>query len=317
MPAARQGQVTDQPSNKKSMQRIHARRNEPGGKPVSKIRNAVLIVLLVSLAGCAPMPPPYVAPDPFVEALAKYRALDCDALAVSERSFNTALEKTADVSSKPFWQRHIAAVKQVRLEKKCPATTRPMMGVRLDPLLPAMARPLGLPNAKGALIGEVTTASAAERAGLVAGDVILGINGQKLATAAEVAAAIGQPEAGARIEVLVWRNRRQQVVLVDFGAPVAKAAPAAGNLMDAATADFDAGRYPDAARKYQQVLQQSPQDTLAWYFYGQTMEKLRDVIGAQDAYRRVLNIQPDGQVADYARQALEKLAPAKKTAKKK
>ncbi|WP_158559746.1 MULTISPECIES: PDZ domain-containing protein [unclassified Herbaspirillum] len=275
-------------------------------------------MLLISLAGCAPLPPPYVAPDPFAEALVKYRALDCDALAVSERGFNTALEKTADVSSKPFWQRHIAAVKQVRLEKKCPTTSaRPMLGIRLDPLLPAAARPLGLPNAKGALIGEVMTASAAERAGLVAGDVILGINGQKLATAAEVAAAIGQPEAGARIEVLVWRNRRQQVVLVDFGAPVAKAAPAAGSLMDAATADFDAARYTDAARKYQQVLQQSPQDTLAWYFYGQTMEKLRDVIGAQDAYRRVLSIQPEGQVADYARQALEKLAPNKKAAKKK
>jgi hypothetical protein len=50
------------------------------------------------------------------------------------------------------------------------------------------------------------------------------------------------------------------------------------------------------------------------------MEKLGDVIGAQEAYRRVLTIQPKGQVADYARQALARLAPAaggKKAAKKK
>ena len=42
----------------------------------------------------------------------------------------------------------------MRLEKKCPTVSdKPRMGVRLDPILPAMVRPLGLPNAKGALIG--------------------------------------------------------------------------------------------------------------------------------------------------------------------
>lgn len=274
----------------------------------------MLAALLSALAGCATAPSD-------ADMLASYRTFGCEPLDKLDRDFTASFESATVPEAKAVWKKYVDMVRQARAEKGC--SKKAVMGVRLGPIDPALVKPLGLESARGTVITEVMKAMPAERAGLLVGDIILGINGEGVATPAEAIAAIGKIDPGSKGEMLIWRSGKRKTIQVDFASESTdKAAPAGASLIDAAASDFDAGRYADAARKYQQILQQSPNDALAWYFFGQSMEKLGDVVGAQEAYRRVLAIQPKGQVADYARQALARLAPpsaggAKKVAKKK
>ncbi len=90
----------------------------------------------------------------------------------------------------------------------------------------------------------------------------------------------------------------------------AKAAPAARDpemaQLEAAVKEFDAGRYPVAAKQYRQILQANPNNALAWLFLAQAQEKMDEKMPAQKSYRRVLSLQQEGPAADAARQALER-----------
>lgn len=273
-----------------------------------------LATLLGVLGGCA---------VPNRNDLSTYQGYpneSCESLSELTVIYTGKQEKASSDPERSAYQLNLDLIRYWQAKREC--TKKAVMGVSLTPIDPVLAKPLGLDSPKGAVIKMVIAGAPGERAGLVAGDIILGVNGEVIGTPADVVAAMGKVDVQGKAELLVWRNSKKTAVLVDF-APASANKPATGtSLMDAATADFDAGRYADAARKYQQILQQSPDDFLTWYFYGQTMEKLNDLIGAQEAYRRVLAIQPKGQVADYARQALARLNPAsaaggKKAAKKK
>ena len=64
---------------------------------------------------------------------------------------------------------------------------RGMLGVQLaNQFTPDIADSLGLENARGALVSQVVDGSAADKAGIKAGDVITSINGRNVATAAEL-----------------------------------------------------------------------------------------------------------------------------------
>jgi len=70
---------------------------------------------------------------------------------------------------------------------------------------------------------------------------------------------------------------------------------------------FKAGEYVKATALFQEVAAINPQDALVWHFLGQSLTKTNDVMGARRAFAKVLEIQPDGQLAGRTRDMLAKL----------
>lgn len=111
---------------------------------------------------------------------------------------------------------------------------RGWLGVQIQPIDSELAATLGLPEAKGALIAEVSADSPAERAGLVAGDVVTEFAGRPVDSPRELARVVGSSGAGERVELEIWRDGRSRTVAVDLGRlggdeVVAGAAPTRGN----------------------------------------------------------------------------------------
>jgi serine protease Do len=95
--------------------------------------------------------------------------------------------------------------------------TRGWLGVALQPLTPDLAAGFGAEGKKGALISEVTPDSPAARAGLKAGDVLLEVDGQKVATPADVARAVALVAPGRKATVTVWRDKAPQSLDIVLG----------------------------------------------------------------------------------------------------
>ncbi|MGO0123552.1 S1C family serine protease [Desulfothermobacter acidiphilus] len=83
---------------------------------------------------------------------------------------------------------------------------RPWLGVQVGPVDQNVAQYLGLPKAEGALVLGVVPGSPAEKAGITRGDVILEINGQKVATPDDLVAAVKNLKVGAQADVSLWRG---------------------------------------------------------------------------------------------------------------
>jgi len=97
------------------------------------------------------------------------------------------------------------------------AATDGWLGVYLDP------------EAKNAVLAEVVPGSPAAKAGLQAGDVMLAVGDQAIASADEFVAAIRKASPGDRVRLKIRRQDRESIVLVKLGErpEVAAATPAA------------------------------------------------------------------------------------------
>ena len=87
--------------------------------------------------------------------------------------------------------------------------THARLGVATQPLDQALARSFGLERAEGALIAEVVPGSAADKAGLKSGDVVLKFNGRAVGASAELAAMVGQSSPGERVRLEILREGRK------------------------------------------------------------------------------------------------------------
>lgn len=86
------------------------------------------------------------------------------------------------------------------------AVRRGSLGVTIQAVTPEAVSQLGLPSARGALVASVVSGGAAERAGIRAGDVIIGFNGNPVNDPNALRNAVAASQPGTQVELTVWRN---------------------------------------------------------------------------------------------------------------
>jgi serine protease Do len=107
---------------------------------------------------------------------------------------------------------------------------RGQLGVIVQPVTPDLAEAFGLKEKNGALVGEITPGSPAERSGLQAGDVILEFNGKKVEGSAELRLMVSQAQPGSEIPAVVFRDGKTiDLTLAIGGSTKAAAAGPAPN----------------------------------------------------------------------------------------
>ncbi len=114
---------------------------------------------------------------------------------------------------------------------------RGILGVKIFTLTPDLAKGAGTSDARGALVSQVDEDSAAEKAGVKAGDVITAVNGHAIKSAGELRNAIGLLRVGQKIDLAVLRDNK----------PLRLSATINEGTTDATGDTNDAGAPPHAA----------------------------------------------------------------------
>lgn len=110
------------------------------------------------------------------------------------------------------------AMNAVEQLKKTGQVRRGMLGVSMNPGIDAdLARSLGLPDSRGALVTNVQPGSGADKAGLQPGDVIRSFNGTSVSDVGDVAPMVGALPPGAKVKLGVWRDGRERSIDVVLG----------------------------------------------------------------------------------------------------
>ncbi len=93
---------------------------------------------------------------------------------------------------------------------------RAQLGVVLENAFTAgMARQLGLPSNEGALVKSVLPKSAAEKAGLQVGDVILEFDGTRVENDGHLVKTVGLTPIGKQVSMIIHRqNSRREIRIV-------------------------------------------------------------------------------------------------------
>ena len=99
---------------------------------------------------------------------------------------------------------------------------RGLLGVMISDINQEIAEQLGLEISKGALIQEVSPDSAAEDAGLEAGDVIIQVNDSDIENATDLRNAIGLKRSGEKVEIKIVRNNKELKKSAKLGELVAQ-----------------------------------------------------------------------------------------------
>ncbi|RAS38950.1 serine protease Do [Paraburkholderia bryophila] len=96
--------------------------------------------------------------------------------------------------------------------------TRGRLGVALQEVSQALARSFGLAQPDGALISMVEPGGPGAQAGLLAGDVVLGVEGDAVADPVDLLDTIAKLKPGQKADLLVWRAGARTRVQVTLGA---------------------------------------------------------------------------------------------------
>ncbi len=99
-------------------------------------------------------------------------------------------------------------------------TREPSLGVSGEELTRQLADFFGVKQGKGVLVREVVVGSAAEKAGLKAGDVIVRVEGKEVGSPSELRRALPQDfEEKRKVAITIVRDRREQAVTVELEPP--------------------------------------------------------------------------------------------------
>ncbi|MCI0454591.1 MAG: DegQ family serine endoprotease [Candidatus Dadabacteria bacterium] len=96
---------------------------------------------------------------------------------------------------------------------------RGWLGVVIQDLTPEIAEVMRLPDLEGALVGDVTSGSPADKAGVKKGDVILEFNGQKIKENGELSRGVSTKQPGTEVELKLLRDGMEKTLSVKLGAP--------------------------------------------------------------------------------------------------
>lgn len=108
----------------------------------------------------------------------------------------------------------MGAVKQLKATGK---VSRGMIGIQLQALDAEKAKGFGLPDARGALISDVTPGSAGEKAGLQIGDVVRSIDGTEIRQSSDLPPIIGAMAPGTKVTLGILRDGKPKQVGVTLG----------------------------------------------------------------------------------------------------
>ena len=90
--------------------------------------------------------------------------------------------------------------------------TRAYLGVMAQEVTPSIAKAFHEPEVRGALIGDVTPNSPAQKAGLEKGDIILDINGKPVNSSAELRMRVSLMAPGTKVNVKVFRDGSEKTL---------------------------------------------------------------------------------------------------------
>ncbi len=94
---------------------------------------------------------------------------------------------------------------------------RGMLGVQGGEVNSELAEALGYDSTKGAFVSQVVPDSAAEKAGIEAGDIIVSVNGKKIKTFSELRAKVATLGAGKTVELGIIRDGKEKSFDVTLG----------------------------------------------------------------------------------------------------
>ncbi len=94
---------------------------------------------------------------------------------------------------------------------------RGMLGVQVQDLTPELAQAFDIPNRKGVVISAVIPGSAAEKAGLKPGDIIVAINGRPVDDSADVRNTIGLIRVGSEVKLTILRDGKERIIQATIG----------------------------------------------------------------------------------------------------
>ncbi len=94
---------------------------------------------------------------------------------------------------------------------------RGWLGVVIQQVSPPVAETLGLKEAQGALVAEVTADSPADRAGILRGDVVLRFGGKPVMEVRDLPRLVADTPVGAEADVAILRNGKPTTVRVRVG----------------------------------------------------------------------------------------------------
>jgi serine protease Do len=95
--------------------------------------------------------------------------------------------------------------------------TRGQLGVMVGPLTDDVVKALKLDNSNGAIVSDVTAGSGAEKAGIQAGDIILGYDGKTINQGADLPPLVGMTKPGTKVPLVILRDGKKQTVQVTIG----------------------------------------------------------------------------------------------------
>lgn len=94
---------------------------------------------------------------------------------------------------------------------------RGFLGVGIQDIDPVEAESLGLEDAKGVVVTEVTEDSAAEKAGFKRYDVVIEFEGEKIETMNEFRNRVAMLKPGTEVKIVVWRDGKRKTLRAKLG----------------------------------------------------------------------------------------------------
>ena len=114
---------------------------------------------------------------------------------------------------------------------------RGFLGVSMQDISPALAEAFGLDRQRGAIINKVLEGSPADKAGLLAGDIVISIDGKQIRNASDLRNRIGLLPVGEKIRFKVQRDGQESelVVTVDEDIQASTSPRAVSELLQGVT----------------------------------------------------------------------------------